>query len=531
MQGTLFKLKDFTYSIADRVLYDKADIQIESKEHVGLLGQNGCGKTSLIKILLEPEKYIFEGSLWRQRHAKVEYVSQFLDNSNEFMNKTVEQYLYESYDAQLSTLKRLEDEMCNIDDITEILNKYQQELERYELMGGESFTAKIEKMLQSSNLTSLRNQKLKTLSGGERKILQIMRATMSMPDLLFLDEPDSFLDLENIDVLNDILNSFKGAYILVSHNRYFLDNCCSYIINIENKKMKKYKGNYSLFTFNLLSNKIAQQKKSFSDQKEIMRQEELVKKFREFARRNSDKSRGRQLRSRVAYLNRLKSNKQMSPYVMLSQIELDFQTSRESTSEILTVNNYSRSFPGKELLCNAGLMIAECEKAALIGENGAGKSTLLKDILAGNTESIWLNPYMKVSYLSQKQEERLNYNNSIIEEFYDIGFETVKSIEQFLGNFLFKRDTLHRKINVLSGGEKNHLQLAKITYERPDFIILDEPTSHLDLYSQLALESAINAYHGSVLMVSHDFYMISNTMDYVFFIGKQKNYKDKRRRI
>ena len=274
---------------------------------------------------------------------------------------------------------------------------------------------------------------------------------------------------------------------MVSHNRYFLDNCCRYIINIENCEMKKYKGNYSQFTFNLLNTKIAEQKKAFEDKREVKRQEEIVKRFREYASRSSDKSKGRMLRSRVAYLNRFKRNMQLSPYVLLSQIEFDFKTTRESTSEILTIKNYSKSFPGKELIRDASLMIQEGEKAAFIGENGAGKSTLLKEILQGESQNIWLNPYMEVSYLSQKQDERLNYDNTIIEEFYDVGFTTEKSIEQFLSKFLFKHNTLDRPISVLSGGEKNHLQLAKITHENPDFLILDEPTSHLDLSSQLAL--------------------------------------------
>ncbi len=522
MQGTLIKLKNFSYSIADRNLYKNVNIQVESGEHIGLLGSNGCGKTTLVNIILNTENYIFEGTLWKQDKARIAYVSQFLDSSEEFINKTVEEYLFENYKKQLQKLEKLEEDMTNSEDLTDILNEYQTELERYDLMGGEAFATKIEKILQSSGLTKLREQQLKTLSGGERKILQIMRATMSMPDLLFLDEPDSFLDLENIDVLNDVLNNFKGAYIMVSHNRYFLDNCCSYIINIENCEMKKYKGNYSQFTFNLLNTKIAEQKKAFEDKREVKRQEEIVKRFREYASRSSDKSKGRMLRSRVAYLNRFKRNMQLSPYVLLSQIEFDFKTTRESTSEILTINNYSKSFPGKELIREASLMIQEGEKAAFIGENGAGKSTLLKEILQRESQNIWLNPYMEVSYLSQKQDERLNYDNTIIEEFYDVGFTTEKSIEQFLSKFLFKYNTLDRPISVLSGGEKNHLQLAKITHENPDFLILDEPTSHLDLSSQLALEDAINAYHGSVLMVSHDFYMISNTMDYVFSLENKK---------
>lgn len=522
MQGSLIKLTDFSYMIADRVLYKDVNIQIDGNEHIGLLGSNGCGKTTLINIILNPDKYIFEGKLWKQKQAKIAYVTQFLDNLKEFMNMTVKDYLFENYNLQLEAIKSLEDKMTVLEDLTEVLNTYQIEIERFELMGGESYESKVEKYLHSMNISSLKYQKLETLSGGERKLLQIMRAVMAMPDLLFLDEPDSFLDINNIDVLNELLNDFKGAFIMVSHNRYFLDNCCSYIINIENCKIKKHKGNYSQFTFNLLSTKIAQQKKAFSDKREVKRQEEVVKKFREYARRNSDKSGGKQLRSRVVYLNRFKQNMQLSPYVMLSQIEFDFITTRASTSEILSVDNYSKSFPNKELINNVSLIIQEGEKAAFIGENGAGKSTFIKAILNEDTESIWLNPYMQVSYLSQNQEERLNYENSIIDEFYDMGFGTRKSVEQFLGRFLFKRNSLDKKIDVLSGGEKNHLQLAKIMHERPDFIMLDEPTSHLDLGSQLALENAINMYQGSVLMVSHDFYMISNTMDYVFSLENKK---------
>lgn len=522
MQGTLIKLNNFSYQIADRVLYKDVNIQIESKEHIGLLGSNGCGKSTLINILINPDNYIYGGTLWTQKQAKIAYVSQFLDNSDEFMDKTVEQYLFESYNAQLNVLKTLEEEMTSNKDLTDVLDRYQIELERYEHMGGEAFAASIEKNLQNSNLISLRNQKLKTLSGGERKILQIMRAVMSMPDLIFLDEPDSFLDLSNIDVLNDVLNDFKGAFIIVSHNRYLLDSCCNYIINVENQNIKKYNGNYSQFTFNLLSNKIAEQKKAFTDSRELKRQEELVKKFREYARRNSDKSGGRRLHSRAAHLNRFKRNMQLSPYVLLSKIDFKFQTTRTNSSEVLNISDYSKSFPGKELLNDASLMIAEGEKAAFIGENGAGKSTLLKDILQNINRSINLNQYLKVSYLSQTQSERLNYQNSILEEFYDVGFSTERSVQRLLADFLFDHNTLDRKIEILSGGEKNHLQLAKITCEKPDFLILDEPTSHLDLSSQLALENAINEYKGSVLMVSHDFYMVSNTMDYVFSLENKK---------
>jgi ATP-binding cassette subfamily F protein 3 len=334
-----------------------------------------------------------------------------------------------------------------------------------------------------------------------------------------MDEPDVFLDFENLNALKNLINSHKGILLVITHNRYLLNNCFNKIIHLENMELQEFCGRYIDYNFSLLQTKIELQELTIDDDVEIERNELLITRLREIATYNSEASRGKVLKARVKVQERLEARRIKAPFVDIKQPDINFDTGYKiEESIVLKVNDYSLAFGTLLLLKNVNFEIKSTDKVALIGSNGTGKTTLLREIFKNNHASIEINGDAKVGYLSQLQGEMLNDSNTILEEFFEAGFNTYEEIKGHLINYGIEGEIVNQKIGSLSGGEKNMLQLAKVSASRANLMLLDEPTSHLDIYSQIALEKAIENYKGAILMISHDFYTIVNCMDYVLII-------------
>jgi ATP-binding cassette subfamily F protein 3 len=403
-------------------------------------------------------------------------------------------------------------------DIEPLLEKYQLALDAFDAIGGDDFESSINKKLNLANLMRLKDHRVSELSGGEFKLIQVMKEMLNRPDLMIMDEPDVFLDFENLNALKKLINSHKGTLLVVTHNRYLLNHCFNKILHLENTEIQEFDGRYLDYNFSLLQTKIELQELAIADDEEIERNENIVNNLRAMATIYSDASRGRALKARVSFQERLEARRIKAPFVNIKQPNISFGIDHKlEDAMVVTVNNYSLAFD-ELLLDNVTFEIKSTDKVAIIGPNGTGKTTLLRNIFNNNHDSIVINTDVKVAYLSQIQGEMLKDSNTIMEEFIDAGFKTYDEIRSYLLNYGFEGEIVNQKIESLSGGEKNILQLAKVSASKANVLLLDEPTSHLDTYTQIALERAIEDYKGAILMISHDFYSVVNGMDYVLII-------------
>lgn len=510
-------IDNLSYSFPQKDLFNKISFTLEEGQHSAFIGTSGSGKSTLIQMIMDPERYMYDGNLELDTHCKIGYVSQFPKHDHT-KKITVFEYIGEDYLKLRSELESIGTAMETSTEIDMLLEKYQDTLDAFDAIGGDDYESNINKKLNLAELNKTRDMSVSELSGGEFKLIQVIKEMLKQPDLMIMDEPDVFLDFENLNALKNLINAHKGILLVVTHNRYLLNHCFNKIIHLENTELQEFDGGYVEYNLSLLQKKIELQELAVADDEEIERNDQMIHKLRLIATSNAEASRGKALYARVKIQERLEARRIKAPFVDIKKpdIELTAANGLKDTFA-LKVKDYSVSFD-EPLLENVNFEIGANEKVALIGSNGTGKTTLFRAIYKNNSDAILINEDAAVAYLSQVQGEMLCESNTILEEFFDVGIKTYGEIRSQVSKYGFKEDSLDRKINSLSGGEKNILQIAKISSQKSDLLLLDEPTSHLDTYSQMALEKAIEDYTGAILMISHDYYTIANCMDYVLII-------------
>lgn len=543
----MIKAEKLSYSFPQKDLYNKISFTLEDDVHCAFIGTNGTGKSTLVDMILHPDNYLYDGRLIVDIPGRIGYVSQFysLDEEKEV---TVFDYLSEEFVRLQNEINTICDEMATADELDELMDRYQNVMDQFQAIDGDFYESNIRKQLKIANLKDYENHLLTNLSGGEYKLIQVIREMMISPKFIIMDEPDVFLDFEHLNALKNLINSHKGTLLVITHNRYLLNHCFNKILHLENAELQEFDGTYTDYNFALLEMKIEQQELAAADMEEIERNRKIVERLRNEATKVDSATKGRSLKARVSLLERLEARKTKSPFVDIKQPQIELHTSAESsddvqgdvsgqadvavtTSEegteqnhekvILKVENYSVAFD-RQIMEEVIFSMEAGEKVAIVGPNGTGKTTILRDIYKNNNPAIKLAPDLKVAYLSQMHGEVFDERETVLKNFEDAGFETDAEIVRYLETYGFEEELVYNKVENLSGGEKNLLQLAKISRMDADFLLLDEPTSHLDTYSQLALEQAIEKYEGAVLMVSHDFYTVANCMDYVLFVEEKK---------
>lgn len=524
----MIQVEKLTYSFPEKVLYKDISFTLEDGAHCALIGSNGTGKTTLIQMLMEPDEWLYTGKIIKKQAGRTGYVSQFFKTTKE-NTMTVFEYLSEDFVRLQQQNEALCAEMAEEEDLDEVFARYQKVLDEIDAVDGNNYESNISRQLKLAGMKGMEDMELGKLSGGEYKLLQVIRQMMQMPSLLIMDEPDVFLDFGNLNGLCQLINSYKGTILVITHNRYLLNHCFNKILHLENADVQEFDGNFVEYNFSLLQKKIELQELAAKDQEELERTRAMVKRLREKATKFDNASFGRTVHAKQTQLDRLEARQIKEPFVNIRQPEIvlpmvgsaeaegEIQAEKTSSAPILHVENYHLEFEDV-LLDEVNFDLNPGEKVALVGPNGTGKTTLLRQLFEKDNPAVTIRPGTEIGFLSQNHSETLNEEHTIYEEFEELGFETKTEIQNYLKQYCFDEEVLDSKIGIMSGGEKNLLQLAKIGAGKADFLLLDEPTSHLDTYSQIALEKALADYQGTVLMVSHDFYSIANAMDYVLYV-------------
>ncbi len=506
-------------SFGDRTLIKDGSFFVDNKDKIGIVGANGTGKTTLIRMILGEEN-IDGGSISISKNLKIGYLSQ-LNNSENTNNLYEEIILADPYilelNAEIAKLNDLMNSLTDRDELNKTINNFTRLNEEFEKNDGYTYFSRARAILKGLGFDeSDCEKKVGMLSGGELTRLTLGKLLLSHNDILVLDEPTNHLDMDSIEWLEGFLSDYSGAIVLVSHDRYFMDKIVTKIVELKDKSLRTYQGNYSEYAKKQEHLRSAYIKAYENQQKEIKRQEEIIAKLKSFNREKSVKraeSREKQL-EKVERIEKLNED---------GIIKLNFETNRLSSERVLTVNDLAKSYENREIFKDVSFEIKRGERVALIGSNGVGKTTMLK-IINGFIDDfkgeIRFGENLDIAYFEQNAEN-MNLENSIFYEISDsFPSYTNTRIRNALAAFLFTGDDVFKNIGSLSGGERGRVALVKLMLSGANFIILDEPTNHLDIASKEILETALNSYEGTIFYVSHDRFFINKTANRILKLSE-----------
>ena len=516
----MIQVEQLSFGFTAKDLYKDISFTLEAGQHCALIGSNGTGKSTLAEILIHPEDYLYDGKIVRDENCRIGYASQF-SVGDKFQDRTVFEFLSERFTSLQKDIEAVCAAMTEAEDLDALYEQYQQLLDQNEAMDGDHYESKIRKSLAVAGMSDLAETKLADISGGEYKMMQIMREMLLAPNLLVLDEPDVFLDFGNLGGLAQLINEYEGTMLVITHDRYLLNHCFNKILHLENGDLQEFDGTYSEYRCSILREKLALKLQNIEEQEEIARTQELVDILRKRATEKVNPVIGRSVNAKQSQLDRLVARQIKAPFIEIREPEIVLpEVNVEEAAEkkpVLTITDYQVSFE-EDLLENVSFQLFAGEKAALIGANGTGKTTLIRDILQNDHPAIHIDENTKYACLSQLQEEGLDEEKTVFETLQDGGFATREDVRRCLVQYCLQEECMDQKVSKLSGGEKNMLQIALLAASDAQLLILDEPTSHLDLYAQTALEKAIADYEGTVLMVTHDFYLAAGCADYILLV-------------
>lgn len=525
----------------DEILKD-VSFNINEGEKISLIGSNGSGKSTLFKIItksLDSDT----GDIYIDKGKTLGYLSQNL--SLDSSNTTYEEMLtpFSLLVSMEEKMKSLEAELSlpydenNEDYHNNIIEKYTEIQEMYKVSGGYTYKGEISRVLQGLGFGEADfNKKINILSGGQKTRLALSKLLLTKPDILLLDEPTNHLDLPAIEWLEEYLKSYKGTILLISHDRFFLDEITGRTLEMVNGKIIEYSGNYSFYIKQKEKNYSVMLKAYSKQQNEIKRQEEIIERYQSFNREKSIKA----AESRQKRLDKIEVLEKPVEDKGLNQIS--FKEKIKSGRDALIIENLAKSFNNKQLFSGINLDLKRENKLAIIGDNGIGKTTLFKIILGEEKPSsgnVIIGKNVVFGYYDQEQKN-LDKNKTILDEVWDTYPNlTVTEIRSYLGHFLFSGDDVFKKISTLSGGEKCRICLLKLVLSKSNFLLLDEPTNHLDIPSREALEEALLSYEGTVLLISHDRYFLNKIAERIIelknngitsYLGNYSYYAEKKKK-
>lgn len=510
----MISINNLTFEIGSRALYDEANWHIKPGDKAGLIGANGAGKSTLLKLIVGDYSPT-SGSISMAKDLKIGYLNQ--DLLSYHSDKSILHVAMEAFERQnqLHTeienlLKKLETDYSD-----DILNKLSDKQTEFEALDGYSIEFRAHEILAGLGFSEEEQKRpLATFSGGWRMRVMLARILLQTPDILLLDEPTNHLDLPSIKWLENYLQAFEGAIIIVSHDRYFLDRIINKTVESRKGKLTLYAGNYSFYLEEKSMREEIQSNQYKNQQAKIKQEERLIERFR------SKASKAKMVQSRIKALDRMEKVDEVDDDN--PEVNFSFKFSKPSGRHVVTVENISKSYPNLEILKNTDALIEKGDKIALIGANGKGKSTLLRIVADADKEyqgKSTKGHNVSQTFFAQHQLEALHLENSLLQELVAFAPKhTETELRSILGCFLFTGDDVFKKIKVLSGGEKSRVALAKALTADANFLVLDEPTNHLDMASVNILIQALQQYEGTFVVVSHDRYFLENIANKIWFI-------------
>ncbi len=519
----LLQINKLEKSYDGEVIFSDVDFEVKTGERIAIVGRNGAGKTTLMKIIAGVESYD-EGNISKGKQVTMGYLTQqmTLDSNDTVMNEMKKPFKdvinIEDKMKTLTDWLSIHADEYDQDIYKEKLSQYEALSNQYELMDGYNYESKIKTVLTGLDFKeSDFDRQIQSFSGGQKTRLSMAQMLLNEPDLLLLDEPTNHLDMETTEWLENYLTHFKGAIVIISHDRYFLDKIVNQVYDVALGSVKKYVGNYSKF----LKERDAHYEKVMA---EYERQQSEIKKLETFVEKNITRaSTSGMAKSRRKVLERMERIEK--PRLDAKSAQINFEITRATGEDVLKVQNLDIGY-SKSITPPINLEVKRHDRIAIIGPNGIGKSTLIKTIaqkipaLGGN---IVYGSNIQIGYYDQKQAE-FTSNMTILDYVWNqYAHMPEKDIRTILGRFLFTQEEVKKVINDLSGGEKARLQLALLMLEKNNVLILDEPTNHLDIDSKEMLEQALQNFEGTLLFVSHDRYFINELANNIFHIRQNGN--------
>jgi ATP-binding cassette subfamily F protein 3 len=513
----MLTINNLSFYFGGRAIFEDANLQIKPKDKIGLIGLNGKGKSTLLKIIVgeyQPDA----GNISKSGDCTIGFLNQDLlsyQTDDSILNVAMQ-----GFERQLELHHQIEEVLHQMetdykDELVEKLGELQHE---FDILDGYSIESKAEEILEGLGFKTWELHKpLRQFSGGWRMRVMLAKLLLAKPAILLLDEPTNHLDLPSIQWVEKYIANYENAVVVVSHDRQFLDNVCNTTVEVANTKLNYYPGNYSFFVEEkALRNEI--QKGAYENQQAQIRQtERFIERFKAKA------TKARQVQSRVKALNRMDVIDDVIDDA--AKVHFKFRFGTQPGRNVMALENISKEYPNNPILKNTTATIERGDKIVLIGANGKGKSTLLR-IIAGTEEAKGerkLGHNVNFSFYAQHQLESLHLEETLLEELkYADASKSETELRSVLGCFLFGGEDVFKKIKVLSGGEKSRVALAKILISEANFLLLDEPTNHLDMQSVNILVQALDQYEGTYVVVSHDRHFISRVSNKVWYIEDQE---------
>jgi len=508
-------------SFGGNIIFEDLSFEIHEGNRVGLVGRNGSGKTTLLKMLANQET-VDGGVIHWKKGLKIGYLAQIPD----YNNLTVKEVLKTAFEKLVQIelkLQQLEFEMGqehSPEQLQRLMNEYGKLQDDFILNGGYEMDAQMDTITHGLNITNLIDKPFTLLSGGEKTKVGLALSLLKKPELLLLDEPTNHLDLIAIEWLGTFLKDYSGTIILISHDRYFLDEVVTKVLDMEDGEIELYHTNFSGFVKEKEERLLREFQEYQEQQRKIKKMKEAIKRLRDWANRANPPSAA--LHKRATNMQRAlnRIEKLDRPKLDVKKMAIDFEAKNRSGKDVIKLEDVSKSFGSRTLFEQVNMLIQYRDRTAIVGENGSGKSTLLKMILRecdSDKGSVKVGSNVKIGYLSQHVFHTIG-DERVIDVFRSVVTVNEGEARHILARFLFYGPAVFRKVNQLSGGERMRLRLAQLMHQDINLLILDEPTNHLDIDSCEVLEEALEQFNGTILAVSHDRYFLNKLFTKIYWL-------------